>query len=183
MAVWSVITMSVLAAVTNDEPARGWAGPIALLVAAALFWYLIRPIGEWIYSKIENSSPTPALPPPPRVTPQDNTAVDPVDPPAEPASERPWWGRRIRLKDGSTIVRQVAHIARTGNSVQPDDDEIDLDLDEPDETLEEWIARADVPGVGYNDLVRQGAAAFGVSQSTVKNRIREHRARTGQDAA
>lgn len=172
------MTTILAAGFSTDEPNRGWAGPIALVAAFAFFWLVIRPI-YLRYRKIDNPSPPPGEVPEPTVTPQDQAGSDP-----RVTEETGWWGRVVER--GGQRYRTFRHIAATGDSPahsEPRDDEIDLDLDVELEPIEEWIAKADVPGVVYNDLVRTGVRSYGVSAATVKRRIREHRERTGRRAA
>lgn len=116
-----------------SEPQRGWGGPVALVVAVGLFYLFTL-----AYAKIKNPSP----PPPGGVTPKPITAgqrrprpiaakpeprVDPDPelhetkfPNRDAADDKPWWGRRIKLPDGSTVVRNIRHVARTGESPPPE---------------------------------------------------------------
>jgi hypothetical protein len=196
--------MSSFAAAASAEPQRGWGGPVALMVALALFW-----VFREVHRKITNRSPTPPAggdpkaitAGPARFTPSTDVATrraDPApqrtdpgvdtDPPlrdtefpgrdtggpsADPGADT-WWGPIVER--GGRRFRAAAHIARTGESPPPepvrDDFDDALDLVEPDD-LDEWLGWA--AGLGYNERVRRGAARFGISESSVKRRIRDLR--------
>lgn len=156
--------------ISTDEPNRGWGGMIGLGVAVAVFMLVIRPL-YLRYSKIDN--PSPPLPRGPR-----KGGVTGVSDP-DGRGVTGWLGR---VRAG---IAAAGHIARTGDSprhAEPDDyrdPDLDLDLDTPDrgETLEEWVARqVQVDGASDGLIAREGVRLYNVSETTVRRRIRDHRA-------
>lgn len=133
-----------------SEPQRGWGGPVALVVAVAVFYLFTL-----VYDKIKNPSPPPpggAIPktitagqskprpiaarPEPVATPQPGLHQT-TFPGRKSTDDKPWWGRRITLPDGSTLVRSMAHIARTGESPPPEPDpEPEPERDDFDDALD-----------------------------------------------
>lgn len=175
----------MLLAATAAEPARGWAGPVAILAAFVAF-RLLMPVMRRLRDKINNPSPTLELPTAERVKVKATvgfTEPEPVEP------ERGWWGEIVER--GGHRYRQARQVMATGSHVlppaddEPDADlEIDLALDEDDdspaeeveertETVEEYITRARRIGAPYSRILRTVVAHYGVSESTAKRRIRE----------
>lgn len=190
-----------------SEPARGWGGPIALVVAFVVFRLFAL-----AYTKIKNPSP----PPPPEGGSRQITAGrsrfaitdTPADPGPDPTADRPrrpagptrdttfpgrdtaspgpdptagtsWWGPIVER--GGRRFRAAVHIARTGESppAEPEparddfDDALDLVAEPEPDDLDTWLGWA--AGLGYNERIRRAVARFGVSESSVKRRIRELR--------
>jgi hypothetical protein len=207
--------LTSLAAAT--EARQGWAGPIALIAALAVFRLLqplmhrignrsptppsaggVKPItaGRLRFTRVDPSRDTTRGPAQTGRDPRADTTRQPADTgvdtdpaprattfPARDTSPEPgWFGRRIRLPDGSSVVRSALHIARTGDSPPPEpepelrddfDDALDLVAEpEPDE-LDDWLAWAAEKDIGYNERVRRAMARFGDSESKIKRRIRE----------
>jgi len=150
---------------------RSWAGLIALGAAYVLFR-----VGAYLWLKIKNPSPTPALPGVRRTKVQATVGV--AD--DEPEAEVGWWGRIVEV--GGVRLRQAQQIVKTGSHELPpadDDEDVDVPLDdegdedEAGEGLEEYVARARDLRVPYNQIVRVVVEHYGVSESTAKRRIRE----------
>lgn len=131
------------------EPQRGWAGPVALVVAFVAFRLFVL-----AYTKIKNPSPPPpsapthkpitagqrkprpiAAKPEPRVDP-DPGLHDTRFPSRDRGDESPWYGPIVEA--GGRRFRAVAHIARTGESPpaepEPARDDFDDALDLLDES-------------------------------------------------
>lgn len=149
----------------QDAP-RGWGGPIALLVAAAIFVAYATLLDAW-QRRREVHSPTEGDAPGVRVTPQARSVSDTDD--TEP--DTGWWGR--------IVVRNGKRIRASGPAVEVVDEELDLALEE---TLEDAIARMEDEGVAYMEIVRQVMDEHRVSESTAKRAIREVRAERTQAA-
>lgn len=196
----------MIAIAAASEPQRGWGGPLALLAAVGLFVLFRAAYLRWGPSPTpppkreprairrgHGGEPASDLQEAPKggvsgesgepaqytQFPARDTTSPGVDPTPDPAPEPTTWGQRIRLPDGSTLVRNMAHIARTGNSLPPAeprddfDDALDLVAEpEPDE-LDEWLVWAAEQDLGYRERVRRAVDRFGDSESTVKRRIRE----------
>lgn len=167
--------MTPYIAATTLEPSRGWGGPLAILIAVAVFVAIAT-----VHHNITEARARRPHSPAGRgarvvgVKPLVSSVSDTSDTDADTG----WWGRIVEL--GGHRVRQIE------DGHQPADDDIDLALDGGDEseTLEEFIARADDAGVPYAEIVRDAVRAFRVSESTAKRRIRDVRAdREGSGAA
>jgi hypothetical protein len=139
------------------------------------------PVSRWVMAKIQNPSPTPALPTAERVKVKATVGFTEPEP-NEPESG--WWGRIVER--GGHRFRQAEQVWRTGDhELPPADDEpdedpdIDLALDEEEpeergETAEEYIARARRLGISHGQIVKVLMEHYGInSESTVKRRIRE----------
>lgn len=171
--------MYLLAA--TAEPSRGWGGPAALAIAVAIFGAIV-----WLKSvyddKIGNHSPTPSRGGEIADRTLYHGEFDTDDTDADTDQPDPWYGRIVTI--GGRRMRVVQHILRTGSSPKPAEIEAGpqgdgLDIitdDDPGEPIEEWIARADGRGMTYSEMVRIGVAHYGLSEATVKRRIRDVRA-------
>jgi hypothetical protein len=175
----------VLYAAASAEPARGWGGPVALLVAFLIFRIVVMPAGRWVMSKIGNPSPTPALPTAERVKAQATVGVTDDG----SGSDAGWWGRIVEV--GGVRVRQAQQVWRTGSHELPpaDDDEDDdleedpeidlaLDEDEPEdegegETVEQYIHRARDLKLPYAQIVRVVMEYYDLTEPAAKYRIRK----------
>jgi hypothetical protein len=160
--------MLILAAVTQ-EPQRGWGGPIALLIAGAIFIAFATGLHQFQEAREarRNPSPTPPGGRGVRVKPQVSAGSDTDDTDRDTDD---WQGRIVQV-DGAyyrVYPRPDAGV---------DEDDVDLELDEPDEeTIEQAVIRMDGEGVPYNEMVRRLVADYRVSESTAKRRIRDTRA-------
>jgi hypothetical protein len=147
-----------------DAANQGWANTLGMLAAGVIIyaiWHVDRRItanreGE------EDHSPTPPWARRSGVTPGETDEPDPDDTDFDTPDDTGWWGRRIRLADGSTLVRR-----------EHADEE---DVDEPDdedlgETREEMADRLVRLRCRYSDAVREIMNAFEVSESTAKRAI------------
>ncbi|XVU25836.1 hypothetical protein ACQPZJ_01890 [Actinoplanes sp. CA-054009] len=163
-------------------PQRGWGGPIAIIAAFAV-------IGVMHLIKVRNKNQRTPSPTRPKALPRGaKTQVNVVPDTDDTDADTGWWGSIVDLGDGRRI-RRVKAVLATGSSRLPEDDEpvdgelveddIDLDLDEPDgpESLEAWVAEH-LDRMGYAELVREGMRLWGVSERTVKRRIADEKART-----
>lgn len=178
----------ILAAATA-EPSRGWGGPIAILAAFAVFRMLMPGLRR-LWDKIQNPSPTPALPTAERVKAKATVGVTPNDTPDTPEPEEGWWGRIVEV--GGHRYRQARQVMATGSHELPPDDEpdapaedpeIDLALDDeqedkPDrpETVNEFITRVDTGNVSDGLIASAVMKRYGGSESTARRRIRSVRA-------
>ncbi len=158
-----------------EEAQPGWGGPLALLAAAAALFAL-----HVVLKKIRNPSPTPPRGAGSREKPQVEAGSDPGDPDDDPG----WWGRIVEVN--GVRMRQVRQVWRTGSAQLPaapadqrsgEDDELDLDLEDTREPIGQWMAARDGL-VGTNELIRQAAARYGVSESTAKRALKAARAAT-----
>lgn len=147
------------------EASRGWSGPVALAVACAVFWLVVVPVVEWVQRRRDPS------PPPPRdpgVIEQGHVVSDTAD--------TGWWGQIVDV--GGVRMRRVQQVLKTGSAHLPEldgaDEEIDLSLDDGSESVESWVTRVDGT-MPYAEIVRAGMDRFGVSESTMKRRIRDAR--------
>lgn len=152
--------MFILAAAA--EPSRGWGGPVALLIVAAVYVTGATLHQSWMERR-DLPSPTEEDDPSVAVSPQVGVVSDTDD-----------------TNDGSLrgpIIERGGRRVRVYYKEEGDGGEVDLDLggDEP-ETLEEAVARLDRQGVAYAEIVRRVMADYGVSESTAKRRIRDVRA-------
>lgn len=191
--------------VAAGETQRGWGGPIALVVACGIFWLFVvvhrkitnpsptppaqggvkaigagrtgfTPTGDTATRRPDPTrrptDPRVDTGPPPRGT--EPRRRDTGGSSADPTDDTAWYGRIVEA--GGRRFRAAAHIARTGDSPPPepvrDDFDDALDLVEPID-LDEWLGWA--AGLGYNERVRRGVARFGISESSVKRRIRDLR--------
>jgi hypothetical protein len=187
------VTPLAVAAAADQE--MGWGGPVAILIAFALFAGFVA-----MHRKITNPSPTPpggadttaleqghdgdTTPDRGADTTRDTRFPrrDTTSPGTDTDADTTWYGPIVTL--GGRRFRQVAHIVRTGDSPPPepepaDDlgDMVELVADPPPATVEEWLARADAADMPYSDMVRGAIREYGVSDSTAKRRIREMRER------
>lgn len=156
--------------IAAEEMHRGWGGPIAILIAVAIF-IAIATVHDH-FKESQDPSPTGKGGRGVRV----NSQVTEVSDTDDTDSDTGWWGRIVD-RDGRRW-RQVAHVVRTGASLPAEG--IDLALDEEedeeaDETLEEYVDRLDRAGVGYAEIVREAMDEYRVSEATAKRRIREAR--------
>ncbi|MCX4474797.1 hypothetical protein OOK41_31550 [Micromonospora sp. NBC_01655] len=159
-------TTTLLAAA--EEPSRGWGGPIALAIVAAVYI-----AGATIHHHVrsrQDPSPTGEGDTSVSVKPQVSAASDTDD----TTRDTGWWGRIVEV--GGQRVRATG--ARTAPAREAD---VDLDLDGDDEqdepeTIEDVIDRLDFRGVPYAEIVATVMGGFRVSESTAKRRIRDTRA-------
>jgi hypothetical protein len=133
----------VLLAVAS-EPDRGWGGPLGIAVAFVIF-----AVGRWIWLKIHNPSPTPALPTAERVKAQARLGEQARlrsggggDVDLEKGDKRYSWGGISydkptfgdRLEGLKDVWRDAANRGAPDEDEVPEDrdPEIDLALDEDD---------------------------------------------------
>lgn len=150
-----------------DAAAPGWAHLVGLLIAAAI---AVLGIGthQWRLS-LQDPSPTPPQDGEEDVTPGETYDPDTDDTTRDTADDTGWWGQRVRLPDGSTVVRQHRAL----------DDVVDEPDDEDEETREEMADRLVREGGAYTGWVRELMGAHDVSESTAKIEIRKARQRIG----
>lgn len=152
----------MLTLAATQEPARGWAGPVAILIATAVFIGFATLHDAWMRRR---DLPSPAE--------GDDTgggvkaqasAVSDTD---DTDRDTGWWGR---------IVERGGQRIRVDER-PPRDEDLDLDLEEDEEaeTLEEAVGRMDRQGIPYAEIVRTVVASYRVSESTAKRRIRGSR--------
>ncbi|AYF30591.1 hypothetical protein CSH63_24735 [Micromonospora tulbaghiae] len=146
-----------------QEPARGWGGPVAILVAVAAFLLIAGVHYAWQERQALRSP-----------TDEDDTdtgvnaQVSAVSDTDDTDRDTGWWGRIVEHRGRRIRVDEL-----------PRDHDVDLDLAEPEtapETLETAVDRMDRQGVQYMDIVRRVMEVYGVSEATAKRRIREVRA-------
>lgn len=180
---------TLILALDDSDPARGWGGPIAIAIAVAIA-YGIAQLVDYIRSRwfpAGGPSPTPAA----IRDVVDHTVREPVsDTDDTDPDTAPWYGKIITV--GGQRFRTLTHIARTGNSPRPaidkgdDESEVDpeadaeADLADEQETIEEYVDRLDGEGVEYMKIVRGAMHYFDVSAATAKRRIREARKARGE---
>ncbi len=153
---------------------QGWGGPVAILAAGAALYLL-----HVVMSKIRNPSPTPPRGAGSREKPQVEAGSDPNDPDDDPG----WWGRIVEVN--GVRMRQARQVWKTGSAQLPPgpenapdsdtDDELDLELDDGREPIGQWMLALDRT-VGTNELIRQAAARYRVSETTAKRALRAARA-------
>ena len=149
-----------------EASGRGWAHLVALLIAAGVAVIVVSAHRHW--DLIRNPSPTPPGGAEIDVTPGETDDLTPDDTGGDTAPDTGWWGRRVRLPDGSVVVRQPDAVVA--------DDDIDVGL-EDEETREDMADRLVAGGGSYADWVREIMGAFDVSEATAKRAIREARER------
>ncbi len=145
-----------------------WAHLIGLLAAAAVAFVAVGTHQWWMHYR--DPSPTPPDGADIDVTPGETDDLTPDDTGGDTAPDTGWWGRRVRLPDGSVVVRQPDAVVA--------DDDIDVGL-EDEETREDMADRLVAGGGSYADWVREIMGAFDVSEATAKRAIREARERAG----
>ena len=143
------------------EPHRGWGGPVAILAAVAVFITYATLLDAWQRRR--------GLPSPTGEGDTDtgvNAQVGAVSDTDDTTGDTNWWGR---------IVERGGRRVRVDG--EPRDEALDLDLDGDDEpeSLEDAVDRMDRQGVAYAEIVRRVMAAYRVSESTAKRRIRDSR--------
>ncbi|MCX5066885.1 hypothetical protein OOJ91_13620 [Micromonospora lupini] len=148
--------MTIMLIAASSEPDRGWGGPIALLVAGALFLLFIG-IQEY-----RDPSPTEDEGSGVKVNSQVSSVPDTDD----TGRDTGWFGRIVER--GGRRVRVVDELV---------DDELDLDLDDDEEpeTIEAAVARLVDARQPYMEIVRHLMTVHRVSERTAKRRIREYR--------
>ena len=138
---------------------HGWAHLVALLIACALGWAAIEG-HRWWYSPPPLDERDHDVTPGETLDDTDSDTTDDTDSDtADTVADTGWWGRRITLSDGSTIVR-------TG-------DDVDAPLNR-DEFADHLLADGDGR---YVDWVREIRETFGVSKATAKRDIGQAKAR------
>jgi hypothetical protein len=181
----------MILAAAAAQPARSWAGLLALAAA-----YVVFRVGTYVWTNIKSPSPPPAIEGVRRVKVQATVGVTPDEPTADPA-EVGWWGRirevgGVRFRQAQQVVKTGSHELPAEDEAEPEGDtEVDLALDDEPaegdddgEAVEEYIARARKLRVPYSQIVRVVVELYGVSESTAKRRIRDvDDARRGQSAA
>lgn len=157
------------------ETDRGWGGPVAILIAVAGFWVYTQWREWWKLRKemIQNHSPTP-----PWVRgDSEDPQVEDGDTGDVTGDVTGWWGERIRLADGSVLVRRARAVFATGSSRLPEDDdqgEPDADDDEMlGETRAQYADRLVVESMRYSVAVDAIVRAYGVSGRTAKRDLAE----------
>lgn len=143
------------------EPQRGWGGPVAILTAFALIGLL-----HVVLERRRNLSPTPPPTPGSQASVQVNAGSDPDESGDDPS----WWGRIVEV-DG-VRMRKFRQVLRTGSSELPSpyvppDDVVDLHLEDDTLPIGEWMLARNSTSC-TNDLKREAAARFRVSESTAK---------------
>lgn len=177
--------MVIILANGPNDPAKGWAGPWALFVAA-VFCYLVWRADKYYRARWGGGatpSPTVTTPPPPGETVQVRAVSSQVSPDETPveANKTHWYGSIERVRgEIKRVYRGAQHVARTGDSPPPDDevpdDEVDLPLEDvSDETQEqgetalesreEYIVRCLAAGVGKPQLVAALQEHYGRSRA------------------
>ncbi|MFY1658590.1 hypothetical protein [Micromonospora sp. WMMD1274] len=154
---------TTIAAAATEEPGRGWGGPIALAIVAAI--YIAGATLHYMWRE-RRGLPSP--------TDEDDTGtgvnaqVSAVSDTDDTDRDTGWWGRIVEHRGRRIRVDEL-----------PRDHDVDLDLADPGsapETLETAVDRMDRQGVQYMDIVRRVMEVYGVSEATAKRRIREVRA-------
>ncbi|RGC68408.1 hypothetical protein C5N14_13560 [Micromonospora sp. MW-13] len=159
-------TTALLAAA--EEPSRGWGGPVALAIVAAVYI-----AGATIHHHVrsrQDPSPTGEGDTGVSVKPQVSTVSDTDD----TDRDTDWWGGIAEV--GGRRIRVYGPAPTAGREA-----DVDLDLDGDDEqdepeTIEDVIDRLDFRGVPYAEIVATVMGEFRVSESTAKRRIRDARA-------
>lgn len=159
-----------------SEPPRSWAGIVALVAA-----YVIFRVGSYAWTKIRNSSPTPALPGANRVKVQAKVGVNTDRTNDTEPEEVDWWGRIRQV--GGVRFRQARQIVQTGSHELPEGDDaedIDVPLDDEDEpasrqpeSAEGYVARCRDLAVPYAHIVRVLCKHYGLTVDQAKYRIRK----------
>lgn len=154
-----MLTMTLAAAA---EPTRGWGGPIALALVAALYV-----AGATLHHHYRGPhSPTEGDDPGIRINAQVRSVSDTGDTDRDTG----WWGKVFTLPDG----RRVRRASPVDEMV---DDELDLALDgEQPETMDAAAAQMVADDRPYMEIVRHLMDEYGVSESTAKRAIRTVRA-------
>lgn len=149
-------TLTIAAAA---EPSRGWGGPIALGIVAAIYV-----AGATLHHHFrEPRSPAEGDTPGVRV----NTQVSAVSDTDDTDADTGWWGR--------IVERNGRRVRAAGPPAEDVDEELDLDL-EGAETMEDAIVRLEGQGSSYMEIVRHLVDEHRVSESTAKRAIRTVRA-------
>ena len=169
----STTTILIAAA---EEPSRGWGGPIAILVAGALF-LLFAVAHDHFYGRAgDDEEPDEALPSPTRRArgvsrdTQVNSGVDTDDTERDTDSDTGWWGQIVNVGGRRVRVTEPVDVDEL------DDDGDDQEPEEEPVRIEDAIAMLEDRGVPYTEIVRTVREEFEVSESTAKRRIREVRA-------
>ncbi|WP_431892634.1 hypothetical protein [Micromonospora haikouensis] len=162
-----MLTTITLAAA--EEPARGWGGPIALAIVAAVYI-----AGATIHHHLrsrEDPSPTGEGDTGSGVKPQVTQVSDTSDTDRDTG----WWGRIVEVGGRRVRATDAPRPAR--------DADVDLDLeddeegeDEEPESIEDVIGKMLDRGHQYAEIVRHVMEEFEVSEATAKRRIRDVRA-------
>ncbi|WP_431976196.1 hypothetical protein [Micromonospora haikouensis] len=163
-----MLTTITLAAAA--EPDRGWGGPIALAIVAAI--YVAGATIHAHFRSTEDPSPTAGGDTGRGVTAQVSAVSDTDDTDADTGG---WWGRIATV--GGRRVRVVDDVDEDQAAAAEDqDDDRDGDQDDEDEpTIGEVIDRLEGQGWGYMAVVRHVMDEFEVSESTAKRAVREAR--------
>ncbi|MEV4708885.1 hypothetical protein [Actinoplanes sp. NPDC049316] len=173
--------LTIVMTAAQAEPQRGWGGPLAILAAFAGIGLI-----HLFMERRRSPSPTPPRGRRSGVNSQVTAGSDPVDPGADPG----WWGQIVEVN--GVRMRKVRQVWRTGSTrlpenaaEPPEDDGVDLALDGPGEaasepqSLDAWLAEHDGQA-GTNELIRQAAARYRVSESTAKRALRQVRRGPGR---
>ncbi len=169
----------------------GSGNTIAMFVAAGICYGLWR-AAVWYQDRYGDHSPTSTTPPPPREigsSAPSRLTSHPNETPT-PGEEKPWYGEVVRDAKGigRRVYKTAAHIAKTGESPDP---ETDIPLDDPDadgsvpddprvvgsrrETREEYAAWLLAKRVQVADVVRALETHYGVSRPTAYRVVKECR--------
>lgn len=142
----------------------GWAHLVGLLAAVVI---AVLGVGthQWRLS-LRAPSPTPPDDPEENVTPGETDDTDPDDTDLDTADDPSWWGRRIRMADGSVLVRPPSGTG--GQTYEADEAQDEDEDDEENETREELADRLVQMRCRYSDAVHEIMNAFDVSESTAK---------------
>jgi hypothetical protein len=146
---------------------RGWGHLVGLAIGTVIAVLAYGTVQWW--REYRGLSPTPPDGDEIDVTPGETGDLTPDDTTDDTEADTGWWGRRIRLADGSIVVRQP-------HAPDVTDDEIDVDLEE-EETREETADRLVAGGGSYADWVREIMNTHDVSESTAKRDIERARDR------
>jgi hypothetical protein len=146
---------------------RGWGHLVGLAIGTVIAVLAYGTVQWW--RDYRGLSPTPPDEDETDVTPGETDDLTPDDTIGDTTPDTGWWGQRIRLADGSIVVRQP-------HALDVADDDIDVDL-EDEETREEMADRLVAGGGSYADWVREIMGAFDVSEATAKRAIRDARDR------
>ncbi|MCX4470433.1 PqqD family protein [Micromonospora sp. NBC_01655] len=159
-------TTTLLAAA--EEPSRGWGGPIALAIVAAVYI-----AGATIHHHVrsrQDPSPTGEGDTGVSVKPQVSTVSDTDD----TDRDTDWWGGIAEV--GGRRIRVYGPAPTAGREADVDLDQDDEEEEDEPETIEAVIGKMLDRGHQYAEIVRHVMEEFEVSEATAKRRIREVRA-------
>jgi len=165
----------LLAAAPAAGADEGYGWLLAMLIAALIAVLAVSTHQWWMEQ--HGPSPTPPWARRKGVTPGETSDTDPddtdFDTGDEPDEWGPPWARRIRMADGSVLVRGQPNDDQ-GDEGEPDDDE------EEQETREEMADRLIRIRCRYSDAVREIMGAYDCSESTAKRALKQAQERSGR---